>query len=121
MPTYRYRCGTCGEDFEVWQSMKDPSLTVHRDSVPDSDCDGTLVKVLSPAGIVLKGSGFYKNDSRSSNGSRSGGSRQDKRDDKRDKDSSSSSSDSGSKRGESLKPSGRGRFGKRDYSFTRDG
>ncbi len=61
MPTYRYRCGECGDEFEVWQSIKDPGLETH-----DGSCGGPLLKVLTPAGIVLKGSGFYKNDSRSS-------------------------------------------------------
>ena len=64
MPTYRYRCGTCGDEFEVWQSITDPALTTHE------GCGGELVKVFSAAGIVLKGSGFYKTDSRSGNGSR---------------------------------------------------
>jgi putative FmdB family regulatory protein len=60
MPTYRYRCAKCGEDFEIWQSINDQALTRH-----NGTCRGKLVKVLSPAGIVLKGSGFYKTDSRS--------------------------------------------------------
>jgi putative FmdB family regulatory protein len=58
MPTYRYRCGECGEEFEIWQSIKDEALRTHE------GCDGELKKVLSPAGIVLKGAGFYKTDSR---------------------------------------------------------
>jgi putative FmdB family regulatory protein len=60
MPTYRYRCGKCGDEFEVWQSIKDEPLQSH-----DHGCGGELLKVLTPAGIVLKGSGFYKTDSRS--------------------------------------------------------
>ena len=66
MPTYRYRCGDCGKEFEVWQSITDDPLRTH-----DHGCGGELVKVLTPAGIVLKGSGFYRNDSRS--GSKRGG------------------------------------------------
>ena len=65
MPTYRYRCGECGEEFEVWQSIRDESLRVH-----DHGCGGQLLKVLTPAGIVLKGSGFYRNDSRSGSSGR---------------------------------------------------
>ena len=65
MPTYRYRCTECGEDMEVWQPITDPAITHH-----DGTCGGELVKVLSPAGIVLKGSGFYKTDNRSGNGKR---------------------------------------------------
>jgi putative FmdB family regulatory protein len=60
MPTYRYRCSKCGEELEVWQSIKDSPLTRH-----DGDCGGELRTVMSPAGIVLKGKGFYRNDSRS--------------------------------------------------------
>jgi len=67
MPTYRYRCGQCGEEFEQWQSITDDALTVHDG---ESGCGGSLSKVLAPAGIVLKGSGFYKTDNRS--GSRNG-------------------------------------------------
>jgi putative FmdB family regulatory protein len=62
MPTYRYRCDKCGDEFEVWQSITDPALTTH-----DAD-GGELRKVLSAAGIVLKGSGFYKTDSRNGSG-----------------------------------------------------
>lgn len=63
MPTYQYRCAKCGEQFEVWQSIHDDSLTVH-----DSECGGALSKVMGAAGIVLKGSGFYRNDSRANDG-----------------------------------------------------
>lgn len=60
MPTYEYRCARCGEHLEVVQSFSEAPLTKHR------GCGGRLSKVLSPAGIVLKGSGFYKTDSRGS-------------------------------------------------------
>ena len=60
MPTYVYRCAKCGEQIEVFQSFADAPLTKH------ADCGGKLSKVLSAAGIVLKGSGFYKTDNRSS-------------------------------------------------------
>jgi putative FmdB family regulatory protein len=59
MPTYEYRCAKCGEHLEVFQSFSEAPLTKH------ARCGGKLAKVLSPAGIVLKGSGFYKTDSRS--------------------------------------------------------
>jgi putative FmdB family regulatory protein len=65
MPTYDYRCAKCGEDLEVYQSFSEAPLTRHK------GCGGKLSKVLSPAGIVLKGSGFYKTDNRST-GKRSG-------------------------------------------------
>lgn len=82
MPTYEYRCAKCGEHLEVVQSFSEAPLTKHR------GCGGRLSKVLSPAGIVLKGSGFYKTDSRgSSSKSRDGA--------KASESSGGSSSDSG--------------------------
>jgi putative FmdB family regulatory protein len=85
MPTYVYRCAKCGEQIEAFQSFSDAPLTKH-----DKD-GGKLTKVLSAAGIVLKGSGFYKTDNRSSS---TGTSRD--RSKERSKESTSSSSDSGS-------------------------
>jgi putative FmdB family regulatory protein len=84
MPTYDYRCAKCGEDLEVYQSFSEAPLTRHK------GCGGKLTKVLSPAGIVLKGSGFYKTDNRSS-GKRSDGNGADS---KRKDSGSSSKSDS---------------------------
>jgi putative FmdB family regulatory protein len=60
MPTYEYACTACGEHLEVVQSFKDEPLTVC------PNCDGPLRKVFAPIGVVFKGSGFYKTDSRSS-------------------------------------------------------
>jgi putative FmdB family regulatory protein len=62
MPRYQYRCTACGEDLEVTQSFSDAALT----ECPA--CGGVLRKVFSPVGVVFKGSGFYRTDSRSSNG-----------------------------------------------------
>jgi putative FmdB family regulatory protein len=59
MPTYEYRCAKCGQHVEVFQLFSEAPLTKHQ------GCGGKLTKVLSPAGIVLKGSGFYKTDNRS--------------------------------------------------------
>jgi putative FmdB family regulatory protein len=67
MPTYQYSCSKCGEDLEVYQSFSEPPLKRHQ------GCGGTLRKVFAPVGIVLKGSGFYKTDSRSGRGSKSPG------------------------------------------------
>jgi putative FmdB family regulatory protein len=67
MPTYQYRCAKCGEQFELWQSIHDDALQRH------PGCGGRVTKVMAPAGIVLKGSGFYRTDSRA--GSRKSGSR----------------------------------------------
>ncbi len=58
MPTYEYRCKSCGEHLEVVQSFKDDPLT----ECPA--CRGQLRKVFGNIGIAFKGSGFYKNDSR---------------------------------------------------------
>ena len=58
MPTYVYRCAKCGDHLEVVQSFSDAPLKRH-----NGGCGGKLAKVMSPVGIVLKGSGFYKNDS----------------------------------------------------------
>ena len=58
MPTYQYRCTECGGELEAVQKFSDEPLTVH------DDCGGRLRKVFSPVGIVFKGSGFYRTDSR---------------------------------------------------------
>jgi putative FmdB family regulatory protein len=68
MPTYQYRCAKCGEQFELWQSIHDDALKKH------PGCGGSVTKVMAPAGIVLKGSGFYRTDSRA--GGRKSGSRE---------------------------------------------
>ena len=60
MPTYQYACTDCAERLEVVQKFSDDSLTVC------ASCGGRLRKVFSPVGIVFKGSGFYRNDSRKS-------------------------------------------------------
>ncbi|WP_300677807.1 FmdB family zinc ribbon protein [Nocardioides sp.] len=60
MPTYQYACTECGYDFEQVQSFSDAALT----ECPQ--CHGKLRKVFSAAGVVFKGSGFYRTDSRSS-------------------------------------------------------
>ena len=60
MPTYEYACTSCGHRFETVQSFSDAALT----ACPA--CGGPLRKVFGNVGIVLKGSGFYKTDSRSS-------------------------------------------------------
>jgi putative FmdB family regulatory protein len=59
MPTYQYACTSCGERLEVVQKFSDDPLTVC------PACSGALRKVFSPVGVVFKGSGFYKTDSRS--------------------------------------------------------
>jgi putative FmdB family regulatory protein len=58
MPTYEYACTECGDRTEVVQSIADPPPTTC------TVCGGPLRKVFSPVGIVFKGSGFYRTDSR---------------------------------------------------------
>lgn len=58
MPTYEYRCNTCGKEFEHFQSMKDDALT-------HCLCEksGNVERLISKgSGIIFKGSGFYVND-----------------------------------------------------------
>ena len=66
MPTYQYACTACGHELEAVQSFSDDPLT----TCPD--CGGNLRKLFGNVGVVFKGSGFYRNDSRSSGTSSSG-------------------------------------------------
>lgn len=59
MPTYQYSCNDCGHFFEQFQSFSEDSLT----ECPE--CTGRLRKVFNAVGVVFKGSGFYRTDSRS--------------------------------------------------------
>ena len=81
MPTYQYRCTECGDELEVVQKFSDDPLTVC------PACQGSLRKVFSPVGIVFKGSGFYRTDSR--NGSSGDGAK------KKDKEPAAAKSESG--------------------------
>ena len=63
MPTYVYRCDSCGHQFEIFQKMSDDPL----DTCPQ--CAASVRRVIHPVGIVFKGSGWYIKDSKSSNGS----------------------------------------------------
>ncbi len=60
MPTYVYRCKSCGHQFEAWQHMTDDPLT----TCPQ--CGAAIHRVVFPTGILFKGSGFYTTDSRKS-------------------------------------------------------
>lgn len=66
MPTYAYTCTECGHAFDIHQSFSDAALT----ECPA--CGGRLRKVFSSVGVVFKGSGFYRNDSRSTTTSSTG-------------------------------------------------
>ena len=59
MPIYGYRCEQCGHELEVLQSMKDEPLRVC------PNCMGPLRKMIYPAGIIFKGSGYYTTDYKS--------------------------------------------------------
>ncbi|NKY55746.1 FmdB family zinc ribbon protein [Nocardia flavorosea] len=83
MPTYSYACTQCDNRFDIVQSFTDDALTVC------SECSGALRKLFNSVGIVFKGSGFYRTDSRSGASSASEPA-------KSDSSSSSGSSDSGS-------------------------
>ncbi|MBZ5737776.1 FmdB family zinc ribbon protein [Nocardioides mangrovi] len=63
MPTYQYACTECGHAFEQVQSFSDDALTVC------PECQGKLRKLFNAVGVVFKGSGFYRNDSRSTTSS----------------------------------------------------
>ena len=62
MPTYQYQCTECGHALEAQQSFTDDALTVC------PACEGRLRKVFNAVGVVFKGSGFYRTDSRSGGG-----------------------------------------------------
>src|SRR3954469_3142844 len=86
MPTYEYACTSCGDRLEVVQKFSDDPLTVC------PACSGKLRKVFSAVGVVFKGSGFYKTDSRAGAKKKSSG----ESGDKKAESSSDKSSDSGS-------------------------
>ncbi|GGS82286.1 FmdB family zinc ribbon protein [Streptomyces griseoviridis] len=93
MPTYQYQCTECGEGLEAVQKFTDDALT----ECPA--CGGRLKKVFSAVGIVFKGSGFYRNDSRGASSSSSPASSS-------KSSSSDSSSSSGTKSSSDSKSSG---------------
>jgi putative FmdB family regulatory protein len=100
MPTYAYSCTKCGEEFEVYQTFSDAPLKRH------PGCGGSVQKVFSPVGIVLKGSGFYKNDSRS--GSKSGGSKSKSESSESKSETKSESSSTSASKSDSTSSSGNG-------------
>jgi putative FmdB family regulatory protein len=102
MPTYEYACKQCGEHVEVVQSFKDDPLT----ECPA--CGGPLRKVFAPVGIVLKGSGFYKTDSRAA-GRGSKGPKKEKEStaDSTKESASSSTSESSSSKSETTSSTGK--------------
>ena len=85
MPTYEYQCKTCGHHFERVQRFSDAPLT----ECPE--CSGVIRRVIHPAGIVFKGAGWYKTDSRRSSS---------------DDSSSKSSTEAAKSDGDGAKPAG---------------
>jgi len=63
VPTYAYACTACDHRFEIFQSFSDDSLT----ECPE--CEGRLRKLFNAVGVVFKGNGFYRTDSRSGSSS----------------------------------------------------
>ncbi len=90
MPTYAYACTACEHRFEIVQSFVDDSLT----ECPE--CTGRLRKLFNAVGVVFKGSGFYRTDSRNETRRGSGSSR----------NGTGSSSDSGSANGSASSTAG---------------
>jgi putative FmdB family regulatory protein len=123
VPTYQYVCTECGGEIEAVQKFTDDPLTVH------DACGGRLRKVFSPVGIVFKGSGFYRTDSRkgsastpassssSSDSSSSGGDKKsgdgDKKAGEKSSSSSSAASSSSSSSGSSSSGSSSGSSGEK--------
>ena len=105
VPTYEYRCRSCGHELEVVQSFSDDALT----ECPN--CQGQLRKVFGSIGVTFKGTGFYKNDSRSSGSSTSSSS---------GSSTSGGSSDGGSSSGDSSS-GGSGSSGGSDSSSSSSG
>jgi putative FmdB family regulatory protein len=58
MPTYQYRCSSCGNELEIVQKMSDASLTI----CPKCEKESFERVISAEGGFVLKGSGFYKTD-----------------------------------------------------------
>ena len=103
MPVYEYACTECGEELEVRQSFTDAALTVC------PVCSGRLRKVLSPVGVVFKGSGFYRTDSRAAESGSNG------------KSSDAGADGSGDKQGKSDKDATAGKAAKADSGTSANG
>jgi putative FmdB family regulatory protein len=89
LPTYAYRCAECGHRFETVQSFTDEALTVC------PVCNGVLRKVFNAVGVVFKGSGFYRTDSRAAALAASGNGSESKSSDAKNGESTTSDSKNG--------------------------
>ena len=103
MPTYQYACTECGEQLEAVQKFTDDPLTVC------SACGGKLRKRFSAVGIVFKGSGFYRTDSRNGSSGSTGGKKP---------EPATASGDSGGKSEPAAKPAGTGSPKKAETAST---
>jgi putative FmdB family regulatory protein len=103
MPTYEYACKKCGEHFDVVQSFADEPLKRHK-----GGCGGSVKRVFGSVGISFKGSGFYKNDSRSSssNGGKSSSASESKSDSKPESKSDTKSESKSESKSDSKSSSG---------------
>ena len=109
MPTYDYRCDTCEHTFELFQSFAEDPLSTCTIEVCNGPGNGTVRKIFSAPGISFKGSGFYKNDSRSkstSSSSSSSSSSSESKSKSKSTSSDSSVSDSKTKDSSSSSPKG---------------
>ena len=104
MPTYDYRCDTCEHTFELFQSFAEDPLSTCTIEVCNGPGNGTVRKIFSAPGISFKGSGFYKNDSRSKSTSSSSSSESKSK--SKSTSSDSSVSDSKTKDSSSSSPKG---------------
>ena len=91
MPTYQYACKACSHELEAVQSFSDDPLT----DCPE--CGGQLRKVFSSVGVVFKGPGFYRTDSRSENGKSGSNGKSESKSDSSSKSESKSTASSAAK------------------------
>jgi putative FmdB family regulatory protein len=94
MPLYEYQCQECGLRFERRQSFSDEPVKIC------PDCGGGVERLIQPAGIIFKGSGFYVTDHRSKSSTAIPGSRKDEDKDSTDKSETKSASSDGEKKSE---------------------
>ena len=99
MPTYAYACRECDHRFEVVQSFSEDSLSIC------PECDGSLRKVFNSVGVVFKGGGFYRTDSRAASSSSTPAASSSSSSDSGSSSSSSSSSSDSSKSGSTTSAS----------------
>lgn len=99
MPTYQYACKACEHRFDAVQAFSDPSLT----ECPE--CGGMLRKLYGSVGVVFKGSGFYRTDSRASATATDATATSSSSESKSESTSTKSTTDSGSKKESTAKPS----------------